>query len=77
MLIMRGVPIERLAGLRKRIATCLFLYCKNPVFNPEAGRLLMVCLYFADFVYTQQWCIMRSTSITKVIFKLNGVFCCN
>ncbi|XP_078485773.1 uncharacterized protein LOC100186480 [Ciona intestinalis] len=41
-LLMRGVVEANLEGLRKRIATLFLQYCKNPLFNPEAARLLKV-----------------------------------
>ncbi|XP_076819565.1 IQ motif and ubiquitin-like domain-containing protein [Clavelina lepadiformis] len=41
-LLMRGVSETNLDGLRKRISTLFLQYCKNPLFNPEAARLLKV-----------------------------------
>nr|CAB3256789.1 CMUB116 radial spoke protein [Phallusia mammillata] len=41
-LLMRGVSDTNLEGLRKRISTLFLQYCKNPLFNPEAARLLKV-----------------------------------
>ena len=41
-LLMRGLSESNLEGLRKRIATLFLQYCKNPLFNPEAARLLKV-----------------------------------
>uniref|UniRef100_H2YGU7 IQ motif and ubiquitin-like domain-containing protein n=1 Tax=Ciona savignyi TaxID=51511 RepID=H2YGU7_CIOSA len=41
-LLMRGVAEANLEGLRKRISTLFLQYCKNPMFNPEAARLLKV-----------------------------------
>jgi len=45
-LLMRGVSDANLEGLRKRISTLFLQYCKNPLFNPEAARLLKVFGYF-------------------------------
>ncbi|XP_028397889.1 IQ and ubiquitin-like domain-containing protein [Dendronephthya gigantea] len=41
-LLMRGVKESNLEGLRQRIATLFLQYCKTPLFNPEASRLLKV-----------------------------------
>jgi len=41
-LLMRGLSETNLEGLRKRISTLFLQYCKNPLFNPEAARLLKV-----------------------------------
>jgi hypothetical protein len=42
-------------GLRKRIATLFLQYCKTPLFNPEAARLIKVvnflnCIYVLLFL---------------------------
>lgn len=41
-LLMRGVKESNLEGLRKRILTLFLQYCKTPLFNPEAARLIKV-----------------------------------
>ncbi|XP_031550053.1 IQ and ubiquitin-like domain-containing protein [Actinia tenebrosa] len=41
-LLMRGVKENNLEGLRKRISTLFLQYCKTPLFNPEAARLIKV-----------------------------------
>ncbi|EDO49624.1 predicted protein, partial [Nematostella vectensis] len=41
-LLMRGVKESNLEGLRKRISTLFLQYCKTPLFNPEAARLIKV-----------------------------------
>ncbi|CAB3986570.1 Hypothetical predicted protein [Paramuricea clavata] len=41
-LLMRGVKESNLEGLRQRISTLFLQYCKTPLFNPEAARLLKV-----------------------------------
>jgi hypothetical protein len=43
-LLMRGVREPNLDGLRKRISTLFLQYIKTPTFNPEAARLLKVCI---------------------------------
>ena len=41
---MRGVKESNLDGLRKRISTLFLQYIKTPTFNPEAAKLLKVCI---------------------------------
>ncbi|XP_073252451.1 IQ motif and ubiquitin-like domain-containing protein [Porites lutea] len=41
-LLMRGVKESNLEGLRKRILTLFLQYCKTPLFNPEAARIIKV-----------------------------------
>eukprot|EP00794_Sanderia_malayensis_P007339 gene7339-8159_t len=41
-LLMRGVKESNLEGLRQRISTLYIQFCKIPLFNPEAARLLKV-----------------------------------
>lgn len=41
-LLNRGTHENNLNGLRQRISTLLFQYCREPVFNPEAARILKV-----------------------------------
>jgi len=41
-LLMRGVKESNLDGLRQRISTLFIQFCKIPLFNPEAARLLKV-----------------------------------
>jgi hypothetical protein len=36
--------ISFLVGLRQRISTLFLQYCKTPLFNPEAARLLKVSI---------------------------------
>lgn len=43
-LLMRGVKETNLDGLRKRISTLFLQYIKTPTFNPEAAKLLKVCM---------------------------------
>jgi hypothetical protein len=38
----RGRSPKTLDGLRRRIAGLFLAFCKNPAFNPEAGRLQLV-----------------------------------
>ena len=41
-LLNRGTHENNLDGLRQRICTLLFQYCREPTFNPEAVRILKV-----------------------------------
>lgn len=41
-LLTRGIKVENLEGLRQRISTLFLQFCKTPLFNPEAARLLKV-----------------------------------
>lgn len=41
-LLNRGTHENNLDGLRQRIGTLLFQYCREPAFNPEAARVLKV-----------------------------------
>eukprot|EP00731_Ephydatia_muelleri_P008636 Em0004g974a len=41
-LLMRKTPDAALYGLRKRISSLFFQYCKTPLFNPEAARHIKI-----------------------------------
>jgi hypothetical protein len=41
-LLVRGLRPQAMAGLRKRIATLFFQYCRTPLFNPEAAKHIKV-----------------------------------
>ena len=47
-LILREVPAYILKALRMRISTLVYQFCKNPVFNPEAGKLMKVSTYLQN-----------------------------
>ena len=41
-LLVRGLSTQAMAGLRKRIATLFFQYCRTPLFNPESAKHIKV-----------------------------------
>ena len=41
-LLVRDLRPQTMAGLRKRISTLFFQYCRTPLFNPEAAKHIKV-----------------------------------
>lgn len=58
------------AGLRKRIATLFFQYCKTPLFNAEAAKHIKVR-------YIQQTCILLHGNVLPGISRSTKVWCIN
>ena len=45
-LLVRDLRPQAMAGLRKRIASMFFQYCRTPLFNPEAAKHIKVGYFY-------------------------------
>ncbi|XP_039268506.2 IQ motif and ubiquitin-like domain-containing protein [Styela clava] len=71
-LLMRGVRDTNLEGLRKRISTLFLQYCKNPLFNPEAARLLKVPQDPSTLVRDIYFCPSSNQYLPSTEFQLTS-----